>query len=92
MLVERRKEHTPVMPTVAERWEALDDQVSFDDYNYAHFRTKYLVRDARRTVTNRGIQPGEVAPDFELPGSQGEQIRLSDLRSRPALLHFGSFT
>ncbi len=36
--------------------------------------------------------PGEVAPDFKLPRAGGGTLRLSELRGRPVLLHFGSFT
>ncbi|MBA2362795.1 MAG: redoxin domain-containing protein, partial [Chloroflexia bacterium] len=43
-------------------------------------------------MTSRGIQPGEAAPDFELPQAGGGQLRLSDLRGKPVLLHFGSYS
>ena len=59
---------------------------------YNHFRTKHYLLDAQGTVTSRGIQPGEMAPDFELPQAGGGSIRLSDLRGRPVLLHFGSYS
>jgi hypothetical protein len=70
------------------------------EYNFRHFRTKHLVRDARRTIGDRGIIPGEMAPDFTLPIAHGlgaasdpaGDLRLSELRGRPVLLHFGSFT
>jgi len=39
-----------------------------------------------------GLPLGEAAPDFELPRAEGGSLRLSDLRGRPTLLHFGSFT
>ncbi|MDQ3548973.1 MAG: redoxin domain-containing protein, partial [Chloroflexota bacterium] len=63
-----------------------------DEYNYDHFRARHLFLDIRRGIENQGIMPGEVAPDFELPQADGGSLRLSDLRGRPALLHFGSFT
>jgi peroxiredoxin Q/BCP len=34
------------------------------------------------------IEPGAVAPDFELPDQDGEPIRLSALRGRPVVLYF----
>ena len=77
---------------VAERFATLDGKPSVQDYNYEHFRTKHVLQDAQGTVTKRGIRPGERAPDFELPRADGGSLRLSDLRGKPALLHFGSYT
>jgi peroxiredoxin Q/BCP len=34
------------------------------------------------------IQPGDKAPDFELPDQDGGPIRLSELRGRPVVLYF----
>jgi hypothetical protein len=78
--------------TTKERFSELDKKVGFEDYNYRHFRTRVLVRDAERTIKRRGLKPGEVAPDFALQSTDGSTIRLSDLRGRPVLIHFGSFT
>jgi hypothetical protein len=61
-------------------------------YNYEHFRTRHLLSDAAATLQARGIPPGEPAPDFDLPQVGGGTLRLSDLRGRPTLLHFGSYT
>ena len=66
--------------------------LSPQDYNFEHFRTRHLLMDVEGTLKVRGIQPGEVAPDFDLPVAGGNTIRLSDLRDRPVLLHFGSGT
>jgi hypothetical protein len=63
-----------------------------DAYNFEHFRTKHLAYDARATLEQRGIPAGEPAPDFEIPRVDGGTLRLSELRGRPVLLHFGSFT
>ncbi len=80
------------IPTAAERFATLEHKVPIDAYNPEHFRTKHLLKDGKRTLTNRGILPGELAPDFELPRSDGGTLRLSDLRGRPVLLHFGSIS
>jgi len=76
----------------AERFARLDEKLPIDEYNYEHFRTTHLLRDAKRTLTKRGIAPGELAPDFELAHVEGGSLRLSDLRGKPVLLHFGSYS
>jgi cytochrome oxidase Cu insertion factor (SCO1/SenC/PrrC family) len=77
---------------VQERFEVLEQNVDPEAYNYAHFRTKHLVRDGKRTLQSGGILPGEIAPDFELPDTSGERLRLSALRGRPVLITFSSYT
>jgi hypothetical protein len=77
---------------VRDRFAGLEQKQSPEEYNYEHFRTRHLMYDARATVEKLGIQPGELAPDFELPAANGATVRLSDLRARPVLLHFGSPT
>lgn len=34
------------------------------------------------------IQPGDLAPDFELPDGEGQPVRLSSLRGRSVVLYF----
>jgi thioredoxin-dependent peroxiredoxin len=34
------------------------------------------------------VDPGEQAPDFELPNQDGEPVKLSDLRGRPVVVYF----
>jgi hypothetical protein len=69
-----------------------DAQAGPDDYNFEHFRARHLLADVEGTFRKRGIRPGTAAPDFELPRVGGGSLRLSRLRGKPTLLHFGSFT
>jgi hypothetical protein len=77
--------------TAAEWFGALDYKEPVHEYNFEHFRTKHLVKDAQRTMQEWGIRPGELAPDFELPRVEGGALRLCD-QPRPILLRFGSIT
>ncbi len=61
-------------------------------YNFDHFRTTHLIADAVGTFRLRGVAPGALAPDFELPVTDGTPWRLSEHRDRPVLLHFGSYS
>jgi hypothetical protein len=79
-------------PTATQRFAAQPEESSLDEYNYEHFRARYLLQDGQRTLQVWGIRPGEIAPDFELPRATGGMVRLSELRGAPVLLHFGSFT
>lgn len=81
-----------VATDVQHRFAALDTRLSVEDYNYAHFRLKHYLLDFQGTAVGRGIQPGEMAPDFEAARVGGGSVRLSELRGKPVLLHFGSFT
>lgn len=69
-----------------------DETARLKDYNYAHFRTKHFLADLVRSVRGEGVAPGAEAPDFELPTTSGERVRLGGLRGRPVVLHFGSPT
>ena len=60
--------------------------------NYARYRREHQLADFHRTRVSQGVQPGQEAPDFELETATGERVRLSALRGRPVLLHFGSIT
>ncbi len=60
--------------------------------NYEHYRREHQLADFTRTRLGQGIQPGELVPDFALEAASGERVRLSDLRGRPVVLHFGSLT
>lgn len=79
-------------PNAVERFATLDQKEPLDEYNFDHFRTRHLVKDGKRTLTDSGILPGELAPDFELPQAGGGTVRLSELRGKPVVLHFGSYS
>ncbi len=88
-----KKEELATQSTdAAQRFVTLKEKLSNEEYNFDHFSTKHLLSDAQATIEKRGIQPGEMAPDFELPRVDGGTLRLSELRGKPVLLHFGSFT
>ncbi len=77
---------------IERRFAALDADEKSQNYNLEHFKTKILLRDIERTAKAQRIKPGELAPDFELPQIGGDPLRLSDLRGKPTILHFGSFS
>ncbi|HEX4947890.1 MAG TPA: hypothetical protein VFZ34_14555 [Blastocatellia bacterium] len=77
---------------MAERWSYLSHPMTAEEYNFEHFRAKHFLADVKRTINEEGIRPGEIAPNFELPRAGGGSLRLSELRGRPVLLHFGSPT
>ena len=79
-------------PNVTERFATLGGKQGADEYNFEHFRAKHFLEDVKATFAERGIRPGELAPDFELPRVGGGSLRLSELRGKPTLLHFGSVT
>ena len=79
-------------PDAAEVFARTEATLPVEEYNFEHFRTRHLLTDLEGTATTRGIQPGELAPDFELPTADGGTLRLSDLRGEVVLLHFGSAT
>jgi hypothetical protein len=50
---------------------------SIDEYNFEHFRANHLLGNALAIIEKRGVRPGVVAPDFELPHVGGGKLRLS---------------
>jgi peroxiredoxin len=54
-------------------------------------KMEWIQRKLRRVQPGGGgyeLAPGMPAPDFSLPGSGGDEIRLRDLRGRPVILAF----
>lgn len=62
------------------------------DFNFRHFRMRHMAAELIRTQRCDGVLPGQQAPDFELATTRGERLRLRDLRGRPVLVHFVSYT
>lgn len=59
-------------------------------YNYDTFKKDMMQKDMH---FQGGSQPGQFAPDFDLPTVAGGRFRLSDFRGKqPVLLEFGSIT
>ena len=77
---------------MADRATAPASPEQLGEYNYEHFRTKHFLADLQHTIQGKGVQPGQEAPDFELESTDGDRVRLSALRGRPVVLHFGSVT
>jgi hypothetical protein len=80
-------EPSGVMPSS----DYMDWQKDLATYNYDHFRTQHFLYDVKATAAGHGVQPGELAPDFSLPTTEG-MLHLRGLRGKPVLLHFGSPT
>jgi hypothetical protein len=84
----------PVTPdsTSVSAQSPQESQEQLRKYNYEHFWPKHLFADLWRSVRGEGLQPGTLAPDFELESTEGDWLRLSALRGRPVVVHIGSFT
>jgi len=63
-----------------------------EDFNFRHFRMRHMLAELLRGAADHVVVPGQPAPDFALEGARGERVRLLDLRGRPVLLHFVSYT
>lgn len=61
------------------------------DYNYAAFSFALNPIGMQRWLTD-GPRPGETAPGFRLETLEGTTISLNELRGRPVVLEFGSYT
>jgi hypothetical protein len=80
------------LPDVTQRFNALEQAQPAERYNYGHFRPRLVAGEVVKTVRARGIAPGELAPDFELPMVGGGSWRLVRHLNPPILLRFGSFS
>ena len=63
-----------------------------EDFNFRHFRMRHMLAELLRGAADHVIAPGQPARDFTLESARGEHVRLADLRGRPVLLHFVSYT
>jgi len=80
------------MADVTTRFRALPDRLEDGEYNYEHFRAAHLVSEIRGAMAGRGIHPGQAAPDFSLTLTDGATLRLHEMRGKPVLLKFTSYT
>src|SRR5579859_8111886 len=62
-----------------------------DTYNYLSFDYRLEAAELERWRLD-GPAAGQLAPEFELADLDGNLVRLSDLRGRPIVLEFGSYT
>lgn len=62
-----------------------------DGYNYSSFSFEHEDPELERWL-EFGPHPGEPAPDFQLDDLDGNPVRLRDLRGRPVVLEFGSYS
>ena len=77
------------------RERALSDIRGFFDYmTPTHIDYVVQFQTIHKQRENRAPNPGDLAPDFNLPllDGNGERVRLSDRRGRPVALLFGSYT
>lgn len=81
------REQTALRPSS----DYMDWEKDTATYNYDHFKTQHFLYDVKATVAGHGVQPGDLAPDFTLPATEGT-LHLSELRGKLVVLHFGSPT
>jgi thiol-disulfide isomerase/thioredoxin len=75
------------------RWRDLVDSLDpVDDFNFRHFRMRHMIAELVRSYEGMGIPIGREAPDFTLETTDGRPLHLHELRGRPVLVHFVSYT
>lgn len=62
-----------------------------DTYNYENFSFALEAPELASWLLT-GPHPGAEAPDFDLEDLEGETVQLSELRGKPVVLEFGSYT
>ena len=92
MLEQEMRKLEETGPDVKDLFRKLEDGKEAEEYNYEHFRTGHFLYDVKATMGKLGVAPGDLAPDFPVWLANGGTLRLSELRGRPVLLHFGSPT
>src|SRR5947207_9732285 len=76
---------------LTEHTEQATPGQSADDYNYQSFDYGSEQAELERWL-REGPGIGALAPEFELVDRDGNSVRLSNLRGRPVVLEFGSYT
>src|SRR5438067_1205699 len=76
---------------ITEQTQVALSPESADAYNYRSFDHGSEAAELERWRRD-GPAIGQPAPEFELADLDGNLVRLSDLRGRPVVLEFGSYT
>ena len=76
---------------LTKRTRAAPNSESAAPYNYAAYDYRSEAAEIERWLRD-GPAIGDQAPEFELADLDGNCVRLGDLRGRPVVLEFGSYT
>ena len=69
---------------------SASNTAAVEPYNYDTFR-RHMMQEHMHF--RGGPEPGQTAPDFDLPTVDGGRFRLSEYRGKqPVLIEFGSIT
>lgn len=66
----------------------ISDQTGTDSDDYEDMGDTFQQAETNLPEEDRGIEPGETAPDFEMETLNGDTIKLSDLRGKKVILNF----